>query len=369
MHRPMVSIIVPAFNEAAIITENLGQICSYLETLEARYRWELIVVNDGSTDETGMLINEFAAGRPNVYALHHAINFQLGQALRFAFNNAGGDYLVTFDADLSYSPDHIGRLLDEITTTPAKIVIASPYMKGGETLKIPSARRVMSRWANRLLSMTAKGKFSTITGMVRAYDGPFLRSLNLKAMDAEINPEIIYKAQILRAHIVEIPATLDWTFRQTGGKRRKSAVRTSRSVASSTFSAFLFRPFMFFIVPGLVVLSMAVYSLAWGGYHIGTAWGDTEHFTDAVALAFDRRPHTFILGGILLIVAFQLLTLGFVAAQNKRYFEELYHLGTAERYFGSRNELGPSQPEAVVEPPLAESPLTVPEASLIPDDL
>jgi glycosyltransferase involved in cell wall biosynthesis len=327
--RPLVSIIVPAFNEAAIITENLGVICAYLETIEDRYRWELIVVNDGSTDETGMLINDFAASRSNVVSLHHAINFQLGQALRYAFHNARGDYFVTFDADLSYAPDHIGRLLDEITDSNAKVVIASPYMAGGQTTKVPRVRKVMSRWANRVLSATAKGKLTTITGMVRAYDARFLKSLNLKTVDAEINPEIIYKAQILRAHIVEIPAHLDWTFRQTGGKRRKSAVRTSRSVASSTFSAFLFRPFMFFIVPGLVVLLLAMYSLGWAAFHVGSAWPDTGNISDAVALAYADRPHAFIVGGISLILAFQLLSLGFIAVQNKRYFEELFHLGTA----------------------------------------
>lgn len=328
MQRPLVSIVVPAFNEAAIIAENLGVICAYLESIEDRYRWELIVVNDGSTDETGMLINEFAESRPNVVALHHAINFQLGQALRFAFNNARGDYIVTFDADLSYAPDHIGRLLDEMTESHAKIVIASPYMSGGETTNVPWLRKVLSRWANRLLSATAKGKLTTITGMVRAYDARFLRSLNLKTVDAEINPEIIYKAQILRAHIVEIPAHLDWTFRQTGGKRRKSGVRIRRSVSSSTVSAFLFRPFMFFIVPGLIVLALATYSLAWGAFHIGSAWPDAGNFSDALAAAYDERPHTFIVGGIGLVVAMQLLSLGFIAVQNKRYFEELFHLGT-----------------------------------------
>jgi len=329
MQRPLVSIIVPAFNEAAIITENLRVLCEYLETLADRYRWELIVVNDGSTDETGMLINEFASARPNVVALHHAINFQLGQALRYAFHNARGNYFVTFDADLSYSPDHIGRLLDEITDSNAKVVIASPYMAGGQTTRVPRFRKVLSRWANRFLSATAKGKLTTITGMVRAYDAPFLKSLNLKTVDAEINPEIIYKAQILRAHIVEIPAHLDWTFRQTGGKRRKSAVKISRSVASSTFSAFLFRPFMFFIVPGLVVLGLALYSLGWAAYHVGSAWPDAGNFSDAVAVAYAGRPHAFIIGGTGLIVAMQLLSLGFIAVQNKRYFEELFHLGTA----------------------------------------
>jgi glycosyltransferase involved in cell wall biosynthesis len=349
MQRPLVSIIVPAFNEAAIIAENLGAICDYLETIEDRYRWELIVVNDGSTDETGMLINEFAATRPSVVPLHHAINFQLGQALRYAFHNARGDYLVTFDADLSYSPDHIGRLLDEITESRAKVVIASPYMEGGRTTNVPLLRRILSHGANRILSATAKGKLTTITGMVRAYDAPFLKSLNLKTVDAEINPEIIYKAQILRAHIVEIPAHLDWTFKQTGGKRRKSAVKISRSMASSTFSAFLFRPFMFFIVPGLVVLILALYSLGWAAYHVGSAWPDAGNFSDAVAAAYADRPHAFIIGGIAFIVAFQFLSLGFIAVQNKRYFEELFHLGTSISRHGqaplrSREVISPLEP-------------------------
>ena len=53
--------------------------------------------------------------------------------------------------------------------------------------------------------------------MVRVYDGRFLRSLDLRSMDTEINTEIVYKAQILHARIVEIPAHLDWSFASTGG--------------------------------------------------------------------------------------------------------------------------------------------------------
>ena len=52
--------------------------------------------------------------------------------------------------------------------------------------------------------------------MVRVYDGRFLRSLDLRAMDTEINTEILYKAQILHARIVEIPAHLDWSFAEHG---------------------------------------------------------------------------------------------------------------------------------------------------------
>lgn len=169
--KPFVSIVTPAYNEAPIIEQNLGQLCEYMESLEDEYCWELIVVNDGSTDETGDLVEAFAKTRHNLHVLHHMYNFRLGQALRYAFNNCKGDYVVTMDLDLSYSPDHIGRLLAEIRKTRAKIVIASPYMKGGKVSNVPWLRKAFSRWANRFLSFTITkdnltGRLTTITGMV-----------------------------------------------------------------------------------------------------------------------------------------------------------------------------------------------------------
>ncbi len=56
-----------------------------MESLEDEYRWELIVVNDDSKDRTGELLDAFARKRDNVRVLHHMYNFQLGQALRYAF--------------------------------------------------------------------------------------------------------------------------------------------------------------------------------------------------------------------------------------------------------------------------------------------
>jgi len=172
--RLFVSIAVAAYNEAAIIEKSLTILCKYMESLETIYRWELIVVNDGSTDNTGVIADTFAKTRKSVRVLHHSTNFQLGQALRFAFNNCRGDYIVTMDLDLSYSPDHIERMLKTIQETKAKVVIASPYMKGGKITNVPLLRRTMSIWANKFLSLTSKSKISTITGMVRAYDRKFL---------------------------------------------------------------------------------------------------------------------------------------------------------------------------------------------------
>jgi glycosyltransferase involved in cell wall biosynthesis len=331
MPRPSVSVVLPAYNEEALIERSLQRVCAYLETIEDRCDWEVIVVDDGSEDRTGEIVDAFAATHSRVRALHHAINFNLGQALRFAFRNATGDYVVTLDSDLSYGPEHIGRLLDAIVATRAKIVIASPYVQGGRVTAVPKTRELLSRGANRLLSMTAKGELSTITGMARIYDAQFLEGLNLKAWDFEINTEIIYKAQLLRAHIVEIPAHLDWTDQQEVKHLRTSSIRFLRSIAAQAFTSFLFRPFMYFIVPGLLVGVFALYTLGWSAYHVVDAWLDpaTGTFSQAVAAAFETSPHSFIVGGVGLLVSIQLVTLGILSAQAKRYFEELFHLGTS----------------------------------------
>lgn len=335
--KPSLSVVLPAYNEEAMIGQTLKEVCDYLRGIEDRYEWEVVVVDDGSRDKTASIVEELAREEPKVRLLRHRTNFNLGQALRYAFNQARGDYLITLDTDLSYGPEHIGLLADTIAETGAKVVIASPYVKGGRVSAVPKSREFLSRAANRLLSLTAKGSLTTVTGMVRAYDRRFLQSLDLKAWDFEINTEIIYKAQVLRARIIEVPAHLDWSRQRSVGDRRKSSIRIKRAMASQAFASFLFRPFMYFVIPGLVVMTLALYSLGWAVWHtVQFYFDDIPHFSDAVLAAFELSPHSFIVGGIALIVAFQLISLGFLSAQNKRYFDELFHLGTSVL----REELG-----------------------------
>jgi hypothetical protein len=330
--RPLVSVVVPAYNEALRLMGSLTAIYAYLQGLEDRYRFELLIVDDGSTDETPAIAEAFAATRPEVRVLRHKLNFRLGQALRFAFNQTRGDYVVVFDSDLSYSVDHIGRMLETIRSQPARVVIASPYMKGGKTTAIPWRREVMSKGVNRLLAATSRSDVSTVTGMVRAYDGPFIRSLDLKSMGPEINTEILYKTQIMRGRVVEIPAHLDWSEQEERMRTRRVSLRVSTTSRLLMFSSFLFRPIMFFLVPGLVLAVIAAWTL--GGVLLmvleqfpATSGSIDSRITDAFALAFEIRPHSFIVGGFAAVIAVQLISLGVLAHQSKRYFEELFHLG------------------------------------------
>src|SRR5437899_10935042 len=342
--KPLVSVVVPAYNEAAIVAENLAALCRYMESLEDEYRWEIVFINDGSSDDTGRLVETFVWTYDNIRVLHHTITFGLGKAFRFAFNHCRGEYIVTMDLDLSYSPDHIRRLLSRIRETRAKVVVASPYMKGGHISNVPWLRRTTSIWANRFLSATAKGSLSTLTGMVRVYDARFLKMLNLRAMGMEINPEVIYKAMMLRGRIEEVPAHPDWRLQNAAGPRRKSSMKMARHPMSPLLPGFLFKPFMFFILPGLGLLLFSVYVNAWMLVHFVEQYQKFPQVTwffsrasAAVASAYHEAPHTFFVGLMSLTLAIQFISLGILALQSKRYFEEIFHLGTTI-YRSSRDD-------------------------------
>ncbi len=333
--RILISLVLPAYNEEAIIESSLDSIFDYLVTRN-EFDWEVIVVNDGSKDKTAVLAEEYSKNKPNLKVLHHKQNQNLGAALRTGFNNASGKYIVTYDLDLSYSPEHIGKLIDKIIETDAEMVIASPYMKGGKVTGVPKKRLMYSRIVNKMMSITSQKKLSTYTGMVRAFKADFLKSLNLKAMDYEINPEMVYKAFILRARIIEIPAHLDWSFQNKAGAARMSGIRILRGIFSGFMSGFIFRPYFFFFLVGIIISAVFLYIFVWILINIFTIYPDIntvsvyfdDRLSEAISIAFKTRPHAFLIGGGALLVAIQFLSLGFLSLQNKRYFEETFNLNT-----------------------------------------
>jgi len=350
--RPLVSLVAPAYNEAAILETNLILLCQHMAQLEEEFRWEIVIVNDGSRDQTAQLADALAHDIPQVQVVHHLHNSGLGQALRTGFKHSHGDYVVTLDLDLSYSPEHIEALVRRMQKTGAQVVVASPYMPGGSVSNVPTFRRLLSVWANRFLSLADKHEISTLTGMVRAYDRRFVENLHPRSMGMDINPEILHKAKLLNERVDEIPAHLHWRSppipkagrnlerAQAGASarapRRKSSMKILRHTWSIFFYGFLFRPVMFFFLPSLVFLGLGLYSASWAVIHSWTAYQEMVVTatslldpTIAVATAYQQAPHTFIISGVLLMLGVQLFSLAVLAVQSKYYFEELFYLGTA----------------------------------------
>ena len=335
--KPFISIIAPCYNEEAILELNINTIIKYMEGKDDKYLWEILIINDGSKDATGVIADGLAAKNNHVRVIHHPTNLNLGNGLKTGFRNSKGEIIVVMDIDLSYGVEYIEQMTDKLIETSADIVIASAYMKGGKVTAVPFMRAIMSKYVNRFMRLAAQDKYYTFTGMVRAYRKSYIQTVNLKTKDYEIMPEIIYKSMILRAKIVEIPAHLDWTEQNKFAGKRTSSLRVLRSFFSGLMSAFIFRPYIFFMGLGTILLLLSLYQLVWLFYDTVTAYNTIIHqipkvdypFSTSLALQFKKNPQSFLVGGITFLAAIQFLSLGFVSLQNKRYFEELFHLGTS----------------------------------------
>ena len=337
MEKTFISIVVPCYNEEAILQANLNKVIQYLKNKGDKYQWEIVIVNDGSKDSTGNIAEAFAKQENNIRVIHHPVNLNLGLALQTGFRHSKGDIIVVLDVDLSYSVEYIEQMVDKLLETSADIVLASPYMKGGKVTGVPFSRRVMSKWVNEFMRIAAQDKYHTYTAIVRAYRADFIKSLNLKTRDYEVSPEIIYKAMILRARIIEIPAHLDWTEQNKFRGKRTSSIKILRGFFSGIMSGFIFRPYIFFLGIGAVLMMLSLYELIW-------LLHDTlvdmklarlqspppeDAFSFSLLRQWQKNPQSFIVGGITFVAAIQFLSLGFLSLQNKRYFEELFHLGTS----------------------------------------
>lgn len=336
--KPYVSVVTPCFNEEAILEINIKALTAYLQTMSYKYDWEIVIINDGSSDRTGEIANVLAKNNSAIRVIHHPSNLNLGIAIKTGFSNSKGEIIVILDIDLSYSVEHIEVMVDKLIETHADMVMASPYMKGGKVTAVPFLRRIMSRWVNKFMRFAAQDKYHTFTGMVRAYRKEFINKVNLKTRDYEINPEIVYKAIILRAKIVEIPAHLDWTEQNKFAGKRTSSLKVIRGFFSGLMSGFIFRPYIFFIGIGTILMTLSLYELVWLLYdtisgmshpQVSLLAGKAPTFSNSLAAQFQKNPQSFLVGGLTFIIAIQFLSVGFLSLQSKRYFEELFHLGTS----------------------------------------
>lgn len=305
--RTTVTLVIPAFQEASGLGDSLRTLddaFSKRPDLEA----DIVLVDDGSTDETLAVAQAVAPTLTcPVTILSHRLNQGLGGALRSGLAASTGEIVTTVDSDLSYGVDDLIKLIDTAIATGAHVVMASPYMPGGRSIGVPRGIERRSRIANKVLGWAALDNLHTLTGMVRAYDGAHIRALSLKAVDVDINSEILYKTQLLRGSIIEVPATLDWSHLPgRGGRTNLLSNRSRWNTAKSLVNAFLFRPFLFPLFPIPVLLLLA----------LGLVFVD--HWLAHAMLE------------IFLIISTMLVLASLFALQLKRYFEETYSLLTRQ---------------------------------------
>jgi dolichol-phosphate mannosyltransferase len=232
---PMTRIVLPAYNESASLRELLDRIATVMTY--AGQPFEMVVVDDGSTDDTASIADEAAATLP-VQVLRHPHNVGLGAAiadgLRSASQRSGpDDAIVTMDADLTQDPGYIPAMI-EAWRHGADVVIASRFRPGSRVHGLSPYRRFMTFGARVVMSalVPVPGVRDYSSGY-RLYAAPVLQDAFASMGDGFITQtgfacmvEILVK---LRDSVViaEVPFELRYD-----AKRNRSSMRVGRTVAS-----------------------------------------------------------------------------------------------------------------------------------------
>src|SRR6187549_826693 len=206
---PLLSVVMPAYNEIATIEEMVRRV------LAVPLRTELIVVEDGSKDGTRELLSRLAADLPFKLVLQPA-NAGKGSALRRGFQEVTGDLVVIQDADLEYSPEEYPQLIELICTGRADAVFGSRFLGRHRVFLFTHYL------GNRLLTVITNILYNTmLSDMETCYKvmrTDVLRSMELKSDGFGIEPEITAKIFKRGYRVYEVPITYDGRGYEEGKK-------------------------------------------------------------------------------------------------------------------------------------------------------
>jgi glycosyltransferase involved in cell wall biosynthesis len=208
---PLVSIIVPVFNESATVADVIDR----LLTIDLPADREIIVVNDGSSDGTRAVLDGLE-GTARLRIVHADRNRGKGHAVRLGLAAARGEVVAIQDADLELDPAQLATLVKPVIDGEADVVYGSRFLAG-----TPAAPH-LTLFANRALtSLTNLLYGSSITDMETCYKvmrTSVARDLGLTAERFDIEPEITARLLLKRHAIVERPVVFTPRSRAAGKK-------------------------------------------------------------------------------------------------------------------------------------------------------
>ncbi len=206
----MISIIIPLFNERDNIIHYNTDLFPVIEDIAKKYHEEVefIFVDDGSKDDTIKKIQEIADIRSNIRIAQHGTNKGMGNAIKTGLALCKGELVITMDADLTFRPVDVEKLLAKFTETHADCISGSPYLENGLMEEVTPFRLLMSKSVNFLYRVLLGSKITCVSPIFRLYRTKLLRDLNITSNNFEINAEIISKLLIIGKTVVEVPVPL-----------------------------------------------------------------------------------------------------------------------------------------------------------------
>ena len=214
------SIIIPTYNEEKRISQSLTDIQNFIKTQE--YQTEVIIVDDGSSDQTESLVKKFCLLHPDFKLVK---NPHLGKALavKKGIEEANGEYILFSDADLSTPIETVIPMLKALTEENFRLVIASREAKNAVRINEPYSRHLLGRAFNLIIKLLFLPKIQDTQCGFKMFDGKVAKKIfqdllvfieknkTIKtAYTGAFDVEILLLAKKYGYKIKEIPIT--WTY-------------------------------------------------------------------------------------------------------------------------------------------------------------
>jgi dolichol-phosphate mannosyltransferase len=233
--RPKLFLLIPVYNEARNVLRLLECLEAFAQELQARYRVEIVLINDGSRDDTEQLALQYVSRVP-LHMLRHEVNQGPGRAFGTGFEAIAADLsdddiIVTMEGDNTSRLELVRQMFHRMEEG-FDVILASPYLYGGAIVHTSVFRIFLSSMANLFVKelLGIHGIF-TVSSFYRMYRAPLLRKLQavygsriLERNGFECMTEMLMKMIYLQARISEIAMVLDTKLRV--GKSHMKIQRT-----------------------------------------------------------------------------------------------------------------------------------------------
>ncbi len=241
-----ISVVIPVYNEEENIKELYKQIDRSLGNY--KYTYEIIYINDGSTDLTWKTIKELGKNDSNVVGIDLAGNYGQSSALAAGIDHASGDYIVTMDGDLQNDPDDIPAMVDEMENNDWDLIAGVRANRKDGLI----SRKIPSRLANFIIRTITGVKFKDYGCTLKVFKSDLAKSLGLYG---ELHRFIPVLARLQGARI----AQMDVKHRSRIHGKSKYGINRFFKVMSDLllmlfFKKYLQKPMHLFGTIGIIIL-------------------------------------------------------------------------------------------------------------------
>jgi len=198
-----ISIIIPCYNEEKLITTVLEKVLQI--KLNYNLEKQIIVVNDGSTDNSANAINQFCERNPSVMPIHQSRNYGKGAAIKDALPKTDGDIIIVQDADFEYDPNDYNKMIQPIYDGHADVVYGSRFIGTGPHRVLFFFHTIGNKFLTFLSNLFTGLNLTDMETGYKMFKADILKQIHLKEDRFGFEPEVTAKvSRIKKIRIYEV---------------------------------------------------------------------------------------------------------------------------------------------------------------------